>query len=302
MFQNDAADLLNARQKAKNVHQQGNIREAGDEVEILARNILGKRYLGTAHTTHGHIIDANWKVSRQLDFIVCDPRLFPVWNVLQSGAQNILYDSVYAIGEIKSGYYADHGKTPIEKFSETVAELKKEFVRDRTTLSDKLGITATGPITITSSNADPYRNPLFTFMLFVNSDEIDFDAVRQFYKKTVPEHLPNIVCLLDRGCILNFSAITESENPKFITPKYVHPIPEFDIQLIKGAFDPSTAKPLSSHWLLTQPSDQTRGAGANLMTLHGLLFDAMRRIVLKPSDLTTRLLNLTNSQVPHVFT
>ena len=48
----------------------------------------------------------------------------------------------------------------------------------------------------------PLRNPLFTFMVFVDSTKFELtDAIRTLYRDTPPESLPTVVCLLDTGGI-----------------------------------------------------------------------------------------------------
>jgi len=292
MFQSDAIDLLNARQKARQAHAQGSIRDAGDEVEIMARELLKKRYTGSAYATHGHIVDSDWKVSPQLDFIICDPIMFPVWNVRKSGAENILFDSVYAVGEIKSSFYKTNGKHPIVAFGETLKSLKSDFVREKTNSFDRLGINVTGGLELTSKNTDPFRNPLYSFMLFVDSSGIDMGELRTIYQQTFLEYLPSAVCFLDRGCLVS---CTIASPPQGGSPQLsgISVIPEFDVLALTKANNTGGSN-IECKWVLTVPADKERLAGANLMLLHALKLSAIRRIILKPSDITTRLLRLAS--------
>lgn len=102
MLKADAADLFNARIKPRIIHKAKNIRSAGDELEIAARDIFARRFSPASHVTHGHIVDANMNTSKQLDIIIPKAFFQPISHQLSDASQHILYDAVHAIGEVKS--------------------------------------------------------------------------------------------------------------------------------------------------------------------------------------------------------
>jgi hypothetical protein len=273
MFQRDADDIFNARKKSIQAHGEDDIRQAGDEFEIRVRDTLKERFAHSAYITHGHAIDSDWRVSNQLDFILTDPRLFPVWQTFESGSQHILYDAVHLVGEIKSSYRYDY----LKSFCDTISELKETMHREKSTFSDKTGLAGGAGITIVGPNNDPFGNPLFTFFFAADSSKFNIAQLASLYEATPAHLLPNIVCLLDRGCIVHVAYASGSNKVRFSS------VPEFDKDPTKLAS--YEGGPYSSVWALIEPGgDAQLKSGTNLAMLHTLMLGFLRRSYLKPSN------------------
>lgn len=274
LFQRDAEELIKARRDALASHAERNIREAGDEVEIPAREVLGKRLRHSGHVSHGHAVDSAWRVSPQLDFILSDPSLFPVWNVMKSGAEHILFDTVRAVGEIKSSFYGSQDTSVIHDFCNTIRTLKQSMEREPSSLSDKFGFSTGGLIAVTNPDPMPYYNPLFCFMLIVSGERFSFEKVEDLYRRSADADLPNVVCILDQGVILK-GAIQDDMIRKAL------PIPEFDTQQFVEGHKTGANGPVG--WCFAQPVDEKTRAGACLLMLYGLLVEHLRRTWCRPS-------------------
>jgi len=105
VLQRDADEIVSARNDARILHKTNDISTAGSEVERTVRNVLSRKLSKIYYVGHGHIVDSSLETSPQLDVIIVDnfgaPRLFEAKN----GTEYFPYESVYAIGEIKTTYY-----------------------------------------------------------------------------------------------------------------------------------------------------------------------------------------------------
>jgi hypothetical protein len=183
IFTADASEILAARFKSQILHGTKDISASGQEVEICFRDFLTKRLPKKYCVEHGHIIDNKWKPVPQIDVIIADNHEFAPF--LRSNNNTCYYpiESIYAFGEVKSTYYKD--KNPINTFIKT-----NEKVRNLTRPKNE------------TKNGLP-SNPLFSFMFFVNSNDFEIEEVSEIYLKNDVEALPNIICFLDKGIIIN---------------------------------------------------------------------------------------------------
>ena len=174
-FQLDALDMIAARERGRLINRMLNIRSSGDEVEKSVRTILARRFEHSAYVTHGHAVDTALTVSPQLDVIIARRDLFPVLNVLRDGSEHILYSATYAIGEIKASYRKrDNGNNVID-FCETVKRIKTTLHREDSSFEDMLPgirLQASPDFAFADRDSWAYHNPLFTFMIIVNSEEV----------------------------------------------------------------------------------------------------------------------------------
>jgi hypothetical protein len=196
----DAAEIFAARAKASVIHNTKDIRASGDEVERAVRKVL-KRKLPTAYYVgHGHVVDSELTTSPQLDIVIADNLNAPVLFATENGTEYFPYESVYAIGEIKTCYYKK--KREIHAFSKTLTSLKTKLKREKTE-REYIGSGLSLGKGFTPSWTDEYRNPLFSFMLFVDSGDFDDSHVKDLFRSTKASELPNVVCFLNKGVIVN---------------------------------------------------------------------------------------------------
>lgn len=184
----DAIDLIQYREKSKLLHANSDIDASGDEVEIPVRRIIEKWLPKSCYVGHGHIVDSDIKTSPQLDIIIAEKDKSQILFTAENGTEYFPYESVYAIGEIKSTYYEGH----IQKFSETIKTIKNGLHR--------------APVKPTNFDLRSHLNPLHSFMFFVNSGDFVLQKIVDFYEKTRNNYLPNTVCFLDKGILLNCNA------------------------------------------------------------------------------------------------
>jgi len=202
----DAADLVAARDKSRIIHRTKDIDASGDEVEIAARSSLQRHLPNGCHVSHGHVIDSSLRTSPQLDVIISDASVTPVLFRAQNETEYLPIESIFAIGEIKSTY--NKTSKPIQSFVSTITSLKSEFQR-KPAPPTYLQTGGRGvDVEFIEQSDKKLQNPLFTFMLFVDSGDFSPEDVAAIYCDTKIEFLPSIVCLLDKGLIV-YGGITE---------------------------------------------------------------------------------------------
>jgi len=248
-LQVDAADLIAARHRSQLIHRTSDIRSSGDEVEISARAFLKRRLSLQHYVGHGHVVDSAGNVSSQHDVIIADGTNTPVLFRGRDGAEYFPYESVFAIGEVKSTYYA--AKKPIEAFVEATDRLRSELSREQTP-KEYIGEGMSLAPAMKSNSPRPYRNPLFTFMLFVDAGDFTFEDVRALYERTAVSHLPSVVCLLGKGNIVYLV--------HDIPPSPTHnlqPVPEFAEYLMPNG---------ERNWYLLEPAlDMIEGSSLGIL-------------------------------------
>jgi hypothetical protein len=150
---------------------------------------------------HGHIVDAEWRVSPQLDVIVADASVIPAIFKSENGTEYFPYESVYAIGEVKATYRKS--KHPIAQFVKTgqkIGELKRADVPANYIRGQSGGFYLGNGLT--ASDRHGKQNNIFSFMVFAGAGDFDPKDVAGFYSDTSLGELPNAVCLLDKGLIV----------------------------------------------------------------------------------------------------
>lgn len=282
MFQRDAELILAARQQAIALHGERDIREAGDQIEICAQEIFRKRFQHTSIITRGHLLDRYWKLSPQLDIIFCDPKMFPIWNETNSGSHHVMYDSVHAIGEVKSSYSKQSHSNTIHGYCDVIKRIKNEMNRENSNFSDRIGISAGGGISITSPDYSSYRNSLFCFELIVSSNDFDESHINLLFEQSNPRDLPNVVCMLDRGVIVQSMLKKNIDTEQYVVNR-LNSIPELDVDIYKSTWESRISPDLNSaySWIILKPKDAATRPGVCLLILHSILVEHLRRNILK---------------------
>lgn len=201
IFKSDADDIVKAREKSIRIHGT-DIRAAGNEVELSVRNYFKRMLPPRYYVTHGHLIDMNGEVSSQLDIIIADNFNIPSLMTTKDGTEYIPIDSVYAIGEIKSTYYKS--EKYVEGFSNVIEDIKTRLVHEdipNTAFHGEINDqTLVRDMTLGKDNR--VLNRIFSFMLFVNGGDFDFEGIAPFLVQYPRSLLPNISVLLNLGIII----------------------------------------------------------------------------------------------------
>ena len=209
-LEHEVQELVESRSRCLAIHAAGDIRAAGNEVEIAAREKLAKRLRKQYYVTHGHVIDEDWHVGPQLDFIVADVSSAPLILMSEDGTEFVPYESVYAIGEIKSTFCI----RDLWSFSEKVESMSRKLRREKMPADMiKIGHQA---IRSCAPNVPPHlnRNPLFTFFFAVGAENFHLDEsvsndeeavihdkLQELYRKRFP-FLPTVLTILDQGNVV----------------------------------------------------------------------------------------------------
>ncbi|WP_444906190.1 DUF6602 domain-containing protein [Microbulbifer sp. SSSA008] len=201
IFKSEAEDLVKARDGAIRIHGTGDIKAAGNEIEIHVREFFKRMLPKNLYVTHGHLIDADGVVSPQLDIIIADTSNLPSLMTTKDGSEYIPIDSVYACGEIKSTYYKNSKYIPA--FSEVLSKIKNEMAHEDIPNTAYLGKTDGSSLIrdIFLGKENKTLNKIYSFMLFVNSGDFEFSDVKATFKDTDFSHLPNTSVILNSGAI-----------------------------------------------------------------------------------------------------
>lgn len=204
IFKSDADDLINAREKAIELHKT-NIRTGGDEVELSAQNYLRRMLPSNYHISQGHIIDKSGNTSSQLDIIISDNLNLPSLITTKNNTTYIPFDSIYSVGEIKSTYYKSQNY--IEKFCSTIKDIRENLYHPEiinTAYKGEIkGDTLLRDTFLGKNNK--ILNQTFFFMLFVSGGDFKFEDIINLYKNEDVKYLPNLVVILDKGIIFRAS-------------------------------------------------------------------------------------------------
>jgi hypothetical protein len=271
-IQLDAADIVAAHERAKIIHGTGDIRASGNEVEQMVRKVLRRKLPTSYYVGHGHIIDSQLVTSSQLDVIITDNGEAPVLFQTDDGTEYFPYESVYAVGEIKATYYKS--KNPVHKFVKTIAELKSNLKRDQTpkeTLPHYLRRRGDTPLITNLAQLYElvrYRNPLFSFMLFVDSKDFQMDHITELYESEPAAHLPNVVCFLDKGIVLNAQIRSDEDGFEILESYDVWPEFYADVS--------------GYHWCFAPFGEDTNRFGSNLGVLYFMLMEHFMQCILMP--------------------
>lgn len=202
IFKREAENIIKKREESISVHGTGDIRAAGNDVEIEVRKFFKRILPKNLYVTNGHLIDKDGNVTPQIDLIITDNSNIPSLMTTSDGTEYIPIESVYAIGEIKSTYYKS--KKYIESFSDCIKTIKEELFFEEienTAYQGKMK-NNTNMRDIFLGKGNKILNKLYTFMLFVDSGDFNFADISEYYKKSSKENLPSFTVILNAGIIM----------------------------------------------------------------------------------------------------
>jgi hypothetical protein len=194
----DVGEIIAARSKALILHHGRDLDAAGHEVEAAVRRVLRRRLPSRYYIGNGHVVDATWRQSAEFDVVLSDGASAPILFAAADGTEYFPYESVYAVGEVKSGYYPSHD--PVRKFVDDVHELRTQLTREVTSPTYAGAGLNLGP-GLTLDEDRPLRNPIYRFMVFVDSTHLGHEQLADVYASSATEDLPNLIAFLDRGIL-----------------------------------------------------------------------------------------------------
>lgn len=269
VLQEDAKEIFAAREKALLIHASRDIDAAGDEVEMATRNVIRRKVASKYYVGHGHILDAELTTSPQLDVVLADNSGAPILFKAENGTEYFPYESVYAIGEVKSSYY--NNKNYVHTFCDTLKRIKTNLKREVTPLSYISPDFNLGSV-FKVTGKKPYRNPLFSFMVFVSSNDFHPDQLKELYTSSTPSELPNVICLLDKGVVVNMHYRRDAAGQESLS---LNINPEFN----------TTMGTEPSRWLFLPMGSDANRMGAHLGHLIFMLSEHLKYCTLMPPKL-----------------
>lgn len=275
VFRGDAADIIAAREKARIMHHGKDIRAAGDEVELAVRRVLRRKLPSSYYIGHGHIVDQNLHTSPQLDVIVADNAGSPVLFQAENGSEYFPYEGVYAIGEVKSFY--EKSKRYIHKFAEQLTNIQSQLEREAFLAASRHRLFDP------PYGSPPYGNPLFSFMFFVDAGDFRIEDVTDLYQTQPKGKLPNIVCLLNKGLIVNALTLVEGNEQQIWQP--LQPIRPSGISLVPAFNDNYPSEGIQDHWVLTRYQTNDQQLAAHFGVLYSMLATHLRECQLTAPNL-----------------
>lgn len=198
-FWQDVLKIQNACKQSDIIRGQAkNIRTAGDEVEIVVREIFKEKLAPKYYVTTGHVVDKELHVSPQLDLIIADNIKSPVLVTLSDNTQHVFYETVFGYGEVKKSWYKD---SLLDDFSENLKTIKMTLVRDDVAAN----ILECGDNQLRVKNkvtGNPRRNMLFTFMFFAEGTA-NLKKISETLNEADNADLPNMMVFMGAGVIVN---------------------------------------------------------------------------------------------------
>jgi hypothetical protein len=197
-FEAEGIDI--AHNQVKLIHNTGDIPASGNQIEIAVRNFFRKKLPEKYYISNGHIIDTSLRASPQLDIIIADNFKTPILYKTFDETEYLTYESIYSYAEIKSSWSKKHLTDFI-----TTAERLDKFLERKQISPNFINTGGKGIELDVPTTKNPFQNPLLTFMFIAQSDTFSFEHITEEYKNTEWNYLPNILCLFDKGIVVNIN-------------------------------------------------------------------------------------------------
>lgn len=271
-FEHDLEKIMSAFRLSNSIRiGLKNTRAAGDEVELAIKNFYSSKLFPRYHVCDGHIVDNTLKVSPQFDIIITEKSKNPTLFDLSDKSEIIYFETVYLFGEIKRSYYKND---LIQKFVKNIQRFKKEMFREN--IEPNFIETGTGGIFTENKLTDlPLRNPMLSFMFFIDSTHFKSSYFKNVLVEFGNEFMPNFIVFLDQGIIINVDS-EAYENGEININLY----PEFNVS--------------DSKWVLLNFDDNHKILAYHYM----LILEHLNNTVLSSPDMkkyTSKLFNFSYS-------
>ena len=209
-----AADLFVARRRAKVVGGSNNIRERGDGPERAIRDLIQSQIGSSYRVTHGHVVRADGRKSKQIDAIVVKD--LPSATMAKTvGAELVRAEWVAAVGEVKASW-GDHRDAldSYQQLCSEIAELQGGIRRENPARFGKMRGDApldayTRPIT-----GRRWQNNCYVFMVTLGMARHDARQIRDALEKHVTCSEDKSVVVLDEesgGLLLTPGGLSQGE-------------------------------------------------------------------------------------------
>ena len=253
----DAALLRLARESASLIHP-SDIKAAGNEVERAVRRFLRRVLPQRYYVTSGYLIDAQHRLSPQIDVIIADGSNLPSLYTTEDGTEYVPITSVYAIGEIKSAYY--QSKKYLQKMTETmaaIAEMHRPLVENTAYGGELHADTTLSDAVLGSGNR--FLNQLFSFLFCVDGGDFQFDGIAGHLNATPLASLPGVTILLNQGVLVRARHGGERGGLSWCRYPTEAPSPGYD-------------------WVFAESAAPDGGSeeGSSLAVLYGMLIEHLR--------------------------
>lgn len=227
VYNQEAAKLLEAKKSVKIVHSTGDIDASGDELEIPFRSMLQSRLPAKYYVGHGHIVDKDLNVSPQFDVIIADSSATPILYDSENGTQYFPYESVYAVGEIKSSYYKN--SKYVHNFISSVGKVLNEFFREPVHANYiGEGVELGSGLSINGSR--DVQNQLLSFMVFGAKNDCNPIEIDQQLAPSGDPANPNVMCFLD-GHVITKSELIKGKDGVSLGPLEMDPVKQINKEL-----------------------------------------------------------------------
>lgn len=279
-LRDDVQTLVDAHTRAKSIHRSKNIVAAGAEVEEAARALFQRRLPGAYAVGQGHLVDSDLQQSPQCDIVIADRTESQVLTTGGGKTSFFPYESVYAVGSVKSSYKKQHVTEFIGHLRHIRTGLKREQIYS-------------SPLENMASSRRPdeaYLNPLFSFLLIVDGAGFKPSHIAELYAETPIEYLPSILCLINKGNVMHVSHGKEQGNFR------PNPQPEMLERLHFNSSDQEFWP--TREWQFMAHADDGTHLETNFGLLYFLLFAYLRACELQPAPLDRYLLNLFHFTSP----
>jgi hypothetical protein len=170
---------------------------------MLRRRLPAKYLIG-----HGHIVDHELHVSGQFDVIIADSSATPILFEAENGCKYFPWESVYAVGEIKSTYKA--GKRSVVAFAKRVQHLKTNLKRERTP-ANYIGNKIFLGKGLSAEHKNEVRDPLFQFAVFFDSGDLSDGSMIEEYSSMPDEYLPVGAFFLDGHMVAKAGVLSQGK-------------------------------------------------------------------------------------------
>ena len=228
ILQQDVEEIFSSRQKSKVLHKSKDIDASGDEIENSVRRVIRRKLPLKYYVSQGHIVDEKLQTSSQQDLIIADNTASPVLFTSENGTEYFPFESIYTFAEIKSTYYSN--KKYVDSFIKSTTNIYEKLNRKETPhnqLSQDIALDFGNGISFTVHDNRPYKNPLFKFMFFVDSNDFKINDIKDLLIKTDDKYLPNLICFLEKGIIVKANIISEGNEGNNFSLGPIELFPQF---------------------------------------------------------------------------
>ncbi len=197
-FFNPEASYLDVSLSQVNLIHPTNISSSGNQFEVVVREFFKQKLPNKYYISNGHIIDRELKTSPQLDIIIADNFKTPILYTTIDKNEYLTYESIYAYAEVKTSW----NKKYISDFITTRERLLK-FLNRVDVDPSYIDTGGKGIHLDIPTTTNTKKNPLLAFLFIGRSQKFKFSDITDVYENTDWRFLPNILCLFDKGLIVN---------------------------------------------------------------------------------------------------